>query len=136
MNRLFLMTMMGALLLGADAFGQTATVKLAWDPSPTVDVEGYRVYARDAGSVDWEDAVAEVPVGQLTEHSPGNVGTAIQLPAGNWEIMVTAYRGVLESRPSNVVTHSPLFPPGSLRITSVTVEITSGSPGGSGGSNP
>src|SRR5438270_8063854 len=78
-------------------------VDLAWAPSPSSpNIDGYRVYYGTAS-------------GRYNEHVDVGIVTNAKLPSpgnGNtYFYVVVAYKGSLESAPSNEVKSSPVIPP-------------------------
>ncbi len=112
------------LLLAATA-AAAATVKLAWEPSGSDNVAGYKVYYRaNSGELplagtEAAQGASPIDVGNVTEAS-------LDLPAGHaWHFRATAYNAAgYESTLSNeaVADWTTPQPPQNLQI-SVTVRI-------------
>ncbi len=76
------------------SLANAATVKLAWDPSPTSSVGGYRLRALDANG----------NLARSLDAGPALTGSFSDLVGGEkYWFSVVAYNAAVESRPSNTV---------------------------------
>lgn len=109
-------------LVATHLSAQSATTTVAWDPSPTAGIAGYRTY-KSSGTNTAFTLVAVVAPTVTTYTYTG-------LPNGTTNrFYVTSFvndpvTGVVESQPSNIATsYAPLAapaPPGNLRATAFT----------------
>ncbi len=91
-------TLLAILLLCRPA--GSSLVPLAWDASPTLDVDGYAVWTTHAGAEpEWQVTVSTLSV---------NLGS---LPVGKYDVYVTAVLGGVHSAPSNTISIEVPEPP-------------------------
>jgi hypothetical protein len=101
------------LLLCLTASGQT--VRLAWDPAPTVGITNYTLYASTnaLSATNLLAATTNIPCGtNLT-------GTVSEIVAGRWWFAATAWKDGIESLPSNVLQVEVPRPPANMRTVVV-----------------
>lgn len=114
------------LVLAGAIVANAATVTLAWDPSDSPDVAGYKIYYKadsaelPLNGTEAAEGASPIDVGNVTT-------TEINLPTGNvWNFRATAYdESGYESSLSNLATRDmvPPVPPTNLRVT-VTVDLS------------
>jgi len=93
------------------AFDEPGTVRLAWDPSPTTNVQ-YRLYAHT--NAIWATNLMAATV--RLDAGTNLTATIANLSASYWHFRATAYTtNGIESLPSNEVIVSVPSPPAQLR---------------------
>jgi hypothetical protein len=91
-------------IVGACIGSWAADVALAWDPSPSVNVVGYKILVGTSSG----------QYQRVLDVGPHLTGTVHDLGHGKWFAVVTAYDHLgLESRPSNEVSFEVPPPTGS-----------------------
>lgn len=104
------------LLLAACLCGRAADVSFEWNPSPSTNVIGYKLYIGTNSDFVKSNAVA-------TTISPSTNATWTGAVAGmTYWAFCTASDGTLESLPSNVITFTVPLPPAVLRVKLALME--------------
>jgi hypothetical protein len=107
-----------ALFVGFSAAAvSAASVRLAWDASPTEGVTNYVLHA-------WTNNAENGPFAYTNAPVHVNVGTNLTasleaLQPGQWSFVVTAQKEGIESDPSNVVIVETPDPPARLRTIAI-----------------
>lgn len=108
--------LLGLLLLSVAPAALAQSVRLTWDPSPTVGVTNYVVYAHTNHLTDFDQlkqATARIPVGT-------NLTCTIEsVTNGLWYFVATGQKNGIESGPSNEAVVEFPSPPPRMRVVVV-----------------